>query len=51
MEGEKIRNPNEIQYEVRCRECEKLLFKGKTAYGEIQCPRCNAKNILKFDKQ
>lgn len=35
--------------EVRCKNCNKLLFLGKVQYVEIKCPKC--KRVQKIGQQ
>lgn len=35
--------------EIRCKKCNKLLFKAKHADCEIRCPRCKEKNTINID--
>ena len=35
--------------EVRCKNCNKLLFLGKVQYVEIKCPKC--KSVQKIGQQ
>ncbi len=31
---------SKLTKEVRCRKCNRLLFKSSVAFGEIKCPKC-----------